>query len=1025
LSYPAGETTAESPSISFESWDTVALDTTAYLEFQVATTGKDSITINFKHRRSSTGPSFLELHYSLNGTDFFPVGSPSALPTDTNWHTIFFELSSFSDINDKSNVVFRLYGYGATNSGGTWRIDEINILGNCIPPPPGTGNISIVNKVNDLDSIDSNVCANVVFKLEVTNDGGADATNIRVQDILPPELQYISHTSGMSYDDGSGMWEVGDLAAGETKILAITARLMASGSITNYAEVLNSSSTNNSDESVINSAAGTNSDLRLEQTWNRSTTTVGAVNLVVTVYNDGPDPATGVQVLDKLPSGLTYVSHTSTPSGTGMTYNSSSGIWTVGNLANGGGSATLTIVAKVDKDGDATDNTAKIYNAGQCDLNTANNETTQEVLVADLSVSQVMDVAGSNAVFRIMVTNNGPDDATNITIKNSKLAASYTYVSDGSTAGSYNSATGDWTIPALLDGDSATLTVTTTFSSSLAVNWAQVSAVKEVDPDSRPDNCSGTLSSCTEDDDAGAPSADLYMTQTVDNPNPNIGNKVTFSITVSNAGIADTTNVQVKTSLPSGLTYVSNDQGTAYAKGIWTVGSLSRGASRTMKITATVSALGITTNSAEVWSSDQDDPDSTPANGSTSEDDYAGATVTSYRSILINEIAWGGTAASAEDEWIELYNPSNAAINVTDWVLKSASGSLNITLSGTIRAGGYFLLERDDNSTISDISADQVYTSTGSFSNLLSDTGESLTLWSGTGYFIDTANGNGDVWPQGSALPRYNYGSMERVGTTAESDETWVTNIGTPRTGLDAESDPIYGTPKRVNSAGIAATPTVAIRPTVVVPVGRPVINEFLARPGFDWNQDDKVDVFDEFIEIKNIGAADINIGSWKLDDEANSGSNPFTLPNITLKPGERAVFYGMQTNILLSDGGDTVRLLNASNKVYDAYTYAIAKVEDQSVCRLSDGHGLWYEDCVPTPNRINSQEGDVPSMPGGEEFESPVCDLPDTLPSDFLFAECRGYGADIWRSFFWDQFGWQGEQSVPENLSKRESFVE
>ena len=63
--------------------------------------------------------------------------------------------------------------------------------------------------------------------------------------------------------------------------------------------------------------------------------------------------------------------------------------------------------------------------------------------------------------------------------------------------------------------------------------------------------------------------------------------------------------------------------------------------------------------------------------------------------------------------------------------------------------------------------------------------------------------------------------------------------------------------------------------------------------------------------------------------------------------------------------------------------------------------------------------------MPDGENSESPVCNLPDTLPADFLFAECRGYGAEIWRSFFWDQFGWQGDQYVPENMSKWESFVE
>jgi hypothetical protein len=265
---------------------------------------------------------------------------------------------------------------------------------------------------------------------------------------------------------------------------------------------------------------------------------------------------------------------------------------------------------------------------------------------------------------------------------------------------------------------------------------------------------------------------------------------------------------------------------------------------------------------------------------------------------------------------------------------------------------------------------------------------------------------------------------MERQGTSAETDKSWVTNIGTPRNGVNATNGPIYGTPKRVNSKGTITTGPIVV-PTVIVYSSRIVINEFLPRPGFDWNQDGQVDVFDEFIEVKNIGNATGTLSGWQLDDVANGGSNPYTLPSVTLKIGERMVFYGSQTNILLSDGGDTVRLLNGG-KVYDAYTYAFAEFEDQSICRLPDGFGSWYEDCVPTPNLTNTREGTSPSMPdSGGEFVSPVCDLPDTLPADFLYAECGGYGADIWHSFYWDQSGWYAGQNIPDNLGKWESFVQ
>ena len=914
------------------------------------------------------------------------------------------------------------------------------VLGTKAVSAAQVGGLSILNSPSN---VNPNVGSNVLFTIFVENTNAGNASTVNVLALLPTGLDYISDNSGGAYDHISGNWTIGVLNGGNSSTLIITAKVVISGSITFSATVTSVEFGPSSSSAVINGIPSTLADLKLTQVWQRANA-AGRVDLKLTLTNETPgSTATNVQVKALLPLGLTYFSHTSN-----MEYISTTGIWSVATLQNGT-PITLTISAKVAADGDgnsdpAIDGTiifAEVWRSDQIDIdsipgngNAGEDDDTNyinasfpgsEVFVADLEITQTVDIAGvSNEIFTITVSNLGPDNASNVLVRNSILPTGYNYISHNATEGSYTPTSGEWVIPSLLDGATETLTVTTSHSGTTRlVNWAEVKGVYEVDPDSLPSNCSNSATSCIEDDDAGAPSADLSVTQSVNNRNPNIGDNVIFTITVSNAGPASiTTSVQVKDTLPSGLTYASNDLGTAYVKnsGIWTIDTIANGESRTLNITAKLDANGIKTNMAEVWRSDEADPDSDPRDGSTTEDDDASATITTHRSIIINELAWGGTAASSEDEWIELYNPSSSPINITGWTLKSASGPLDITLAGTISAGGYFLLERGDNFTVSDVGADQIYA--GGSSNILSDNGEVLTLRDGSTNFIDTANNeNGGSWPRGSLSP--NYGSMERIGTSTESDKTWATNIGNPKNGEDANDGPIYGTPRKVNSTGVAA-PT-AIPPTAVPPVGRPVINEFLARPGYDWNQDGKVDVFDEFIEVKNIGVVDISINGWKLDDEADEGSNPFTLPALTLKPGERAIFYGLQTNILLSDGGDTVRLLNPSNKVYDAYTYSIAKVEDQSVCRLPDGNGSWYEDCIPTPNLKNSREGSVPSMPGGEVFESPVCQLPDTLPVDFLFAECRGYGSDIWHSFYWDQFGWQGDQFVPENMSKWESFVE
>ena len=90
--------------------------------------------------------------------------------------------------------------------------------------------------------------------------------------------------------------------------------------------------------------------------------------------------------------------------------------------------------------------------------------------------------------------------------------------------------------------------------------------------------------------------------------------------------------------------------------------------------------------------------------------------------VVLNEIAWMGTLTSASDEWIELFNNSGADIDLAGWTLTAADGTPSIVLSGTIPAGGHFLLERTDDSTIPAVPADQIYT------GALTNSGEVLEL---------------------------------------------------------------------------------------------------------------------------------------------------------------------------------------------------------------------------------------------------------------------------------------------------------
>lgn len=401
-------------------------------------------------------------------------------------------------------------------------------------------------------------------------------------------------------------------------------------------------------------------------------------------------------------------------------------------------------------------------------------------------------------------------------------------------------------------------------------------------------------------------------------------------------------------------------------------------------------------------------------------------------SVLINEVAWAGTSSTrTSDEWIELYNTLPFEISLNNWkmTIDKGEGEIDFVTFNTddkIPADGYFLLGRALN-IFTNVIVDKA------FSEALPNTGIIvLRLYNAQGTFIDSANlGRQSGWYAGSASP--NYASMERRGKILDGVNAWFTFGGTPFA-LNRDNASVRGTPKQANWAvNVTPTPTVFRTPTptstpsrtpTITIDPRPIINEILARPGFDWNRDGRVDVLDEFIEIKNLTAIDINLGGWVLD-KADSGAS-FTLPSRTLKPGERAVFYGSDTGLLLSDGGETIRLISPGGKIYDAYTYAFARTADQSFCRLPDGNvfGSWFEDCLPTPNLANTREGEVPAMPGGA-YESPVCSLPDTIPADFFLAECHGYGANIWNPFYWDQLGGQGWRIIPANTGKWASIIE
>ena len=345
----------------------------------------------------------------------------------------------------------------------------------------------------------------------------------------------------------------------------------------------------------------------------------------LTLTNNGPAQATNLSITDLLPAGVTYVSD----DGAGA-YVSGTGLWTIGTL-NNGATATLNITATVDAgtSGSTITNTITVVSADQTDSNTTADDPSEDITVgngADLVTGKTVDNGtpneGDTIIYTLTLTNNGPAQATNLTLTD-QLPAGVTYVSDDG-AGAYVSGTGLWTIGTLNNGATATLNITATVdvgtSGNTITNTITVVSADQTDSNTTADDPSEDIVVGTD--------ADLELSKIVDNATPNVTTNVIFTLAVTNNGPNQATGVEVTDLLPTGYSYVSDDGAGAYVSGtgLWTIGTLNNGATATLNITATVNVTGNYSNIAEVTSSGNTDPDSTPGNGVTTEDDYDSVT---------------------------------------------------------------------------------------------------------------------------------------------------------------------------------------------------------------------------------------------------------------------------------------------------------------------------------------------------------------------------------------------------------------
>ena len=416
---------------------------------------------------------------------------------------------------------------------------------------PNTGaDIVVVNTNNQIIYTPGTTA---VYTLTVTNNGPLSATNVQVTDVFSAGITSYSWTgsNGSSGTNTPLANTIPVLLINQTITYTITVNIPVgfTGPLNSLANVTSNTPdpTPECPSCSDTDYPSATADIVVVNTDNQTIYTPGAISTyTITVTNNGPSVATNVNVLNEIPDGIPLSSWTGSNGSSGTNADLAN---TIASLAVGQTvTYTLNLTVPVGYTGPLTSTTAVSSATADPDPTCLQcSDTDYNTPVADIVVTQTLNqgttyTAGTDAIYTITVTNQGPSAAENVDVS-SILPAGINAANVSWTGSNGTSGTGviDDTIASLAVGTAVTYTYTIEVPSgySQTTNLVNQIAVTSTttDPATGCPQCTNTATP--------NPQANIVTVKT-DNQTTYIGGQqVTYTITITNAGPSDASNITV------------------------------------------------------------------------------------------------------------------------------------------------------------------------------------------------------------------------------------------------------------------------------------------------------------------------------------------------------------------------------------------------------------------------------------------------------------------------------------------------